>query len=92
MFIDYSEAFESISQVQMFEVLSEIGFPKHLVAPLEVLYSDQLADMRWNGRHSSAFTIERGVRQRCILSPHIVNLYTESVIRQSEIEEIAIKI
>ena len=24
------------------------------------------ADLRWNGWHSSAFTIERGVRQGCI--------------------------
>ena len=54
--MDYSKAFASISQVQMFEI------PKHLVALLEALYNDQLADMRWNGRHSSEFTIERGVR------------------------------
>ena len=33
--IDYSKAFDSISQVQMFEILSEMGFPKHLVALLE---------------------------------------------------------
>ena len=41
MFIDYSKAFDSISQVQMFEILSEMGFPKHLVALLEALYNDQ---------------------------------------------------
>ena len=34
VFIDYSKAFYSISQVglQIFEMLSEMGFPKHLVA------------------------------------------------------------
>ena len=41
VFIDYSKAFHSISQVQMFEILSEMGFPKHLVALLEALYNDQ---------------------------------------------------
>ena len=40
----------------------------------------------------SAFTIERFVRKGYILSPHLFNLYTDSVIRQSKIEEIAIKI
>ena len=38
-----------------------MGFPKHLVALLEALYNDQSAVIRWNGRHSSAFNIERGV-------------------------------
>ena len=56
MFIDYSKAFNSISQVQMFEILSEIGFPKHIFALLEALYNDQLTK-------SSAFMIERGLGQ-----------------------------
>ena len=92
VFIDYSMAFDSISQVQMFEILTEMGFPKHLVALLEALYNDQSAVIRWNGRHSSAIKIERGVRQGCILSPHLFNLYTESVIREAGIEEMGIKI
>ena len=61
----------------MFEILSEMGFPKHLVALLEAFYNDQLADMSWNGHHDSAFTMERGVRQGCMPSPHLFNLYTE---------------
>ena len=69
-----------------------MGFPKHLVALLEALYNEQSAVIRWNGRHSSAFKIERGVRQGCILSPHLFNLYTESVIREAGIEEMGIQI
>ena len=92
VFIDYSKALDSISQVQMFEILSEMGFPKHLVVLLEALYNDQSAVIRWNGRHGSAFKIEIGGRQGCIISPHLFNLYTESVIRQAEIEEMGIKI
>ena len=87
-----SKAFDSIGQVQMFEILSEMLFPKHLVALLEALYNDHSAVIRWNGCHSSAFNIERGVRQGCILSPHLFNLYTESEIREEEIEEMGIKI
>ena len=47
MSIDYSKAFNSISQVQMFEILSEMDFTKHLVALLEALYNDQLVEMRY---------------------------------------------
>ena len=65
---------------------------KHLVAILEALYNDQSAVIRWNGRHSSAFKIERGVRRGCIISPHLFDLNTESVIRDVDIEEMGIKI
>ena len=50
------------------------------------------AVIRWNGHHSRAFKIERGVRQGCILSPHLFNLYTESVEREAGIKEMGIKI
>ena len=57
------------------------------IALLEALYNDQSAVIRWNAPHSRAFLIERGVRQGCIISPHLFNLNTES-----EIEEMGIKI
>ena len=76
----------------MFEMLSEMGFPKHLDGLLEALYNEQSAVIRWNGLHSSAFKIERGVRQCGIISPHLFNLYTESVIREAESEEMGIQI
>ena len=75
----------------MFDILSEMCFPKHLFALLE-LSALQLTDMRQNGRHSSAFTVERGVEQGGIVSPHVFNVYTATVIREAGIEEIGIKI
>ena len=43
VFVDYSKAFDGISQVQMFEILSEMGFPKQLFALLELsAIDDQL--------------------------------------------------
>ena len=91
-FIYYRKAFDSISQVQMFEILSEMGFPKHLVALLDARYNYLLADMILNRHRGSSITIERGVRKGYIISPHLFNLYTDSAIRHSEIEEIAINI
>ena len=48
--------------------------------------------IRWNGRHTNALQTERGAMQCCILSPHLFfNLYSESAIREAEIEELGIK-
>ena len=64
-----------------------------LLACLIDIHADYMsAVVRWNGRHRSAFKIEIGVREGCILSPHLFNLYTESVIREAEIKEMGIKI
>ena len=78
VFIDYRKAFDSVSQVQMFEILTEMGFPKHLVALLEALYNDQSAVIRWNGRHSSAFKIEREEWGKGVFFHHISSIYTPS--------------
>ena len=91
-FIDYSKAFDSISHVQLFDIMLELGFPEHIVALLQSLYIDQTAVIRWNGSTTETFPIGKGVRQGCILSPHLFSLYTESVMREAEIQDLGYNI
>ena len=44
-FNDYSKAFDSISHIQLFDIMLELGFPEHIVALLQSLYINQTADM-----------------------------------------------
>ena len=48
------------------------------------LYWQQQAAVRMDNGMSSFFLIKRGVRQGCILSPKLFNLYTETIFRGSE--------
>ena len=57
IFIDYSKAFDSISHVQLFYIMLELGFPEHIVALLQSLYIDQTAVIRWNGSTTDTFPI-----------------------------------
>ena len=70
MFIDYSQAFDSVSHCKLFKAFVEMGFPKHLVALLKSLYVNQTPIIRWNGESTQEFVIGQGVRQGCIISPH----------------------
>ena len=79
VFIDYSKAFDSVSHIQMFDILNDMGFPRHIVALMQALYEKQSAIVRWNGAHTKPFFIEKGVRQGCILSPLLFCAYTEQV-------------
>ena len=87
VFIDYSKAFDSVSHIQMFNLLNDMGFPRHVVALIQALYEKQSAIVRWNGSHANPFFIEKGVRQGCILSPLLFCAYTEQVMREAEITE-----
>ena len=57
VFIDYSKAFDSVSHIQMFNLLNDMGFPRHIVALIQALYEKQSAIVRWNGSHTKPFFI-----------------------------------
>ena len=69
-----------------------MGFPMHIVRLIQALYTDQGAKIRWNGSHTDSFKIGKGVRQGCILSPHLFSTYTEQIMRESNVNEYVIKV
>ena len=91
-FIDYSKAFDSVEHHHLFQTMLAMGFPTHLVSLISNLYTNQSATIRWNGEHSGLFHINKGVRQGCILSPHLFSIYTEQVMREAEIDGMGINI
>ena len=92
IFIDYSKAFDSVNHNQLFDTMKKMGFPTHLVSLIAALYDNQKATIRWNGEHCDFFKIGKGVRQGCILSPHLFNVYTEQVMREADIEDMGLRI
>ena len=75
VFIDYNKAFDSVSHIQMFNILNDMGFPRHIIALIQALYEKQSAIVRWNGSHTKPFFI----RQGCFPSPLRFCAYTEQV-------------
>ena len=48
------------------------------------MYWEQTAVVRTKNGISSDFKIKKGVRQGCVLSPNLYNLYTEKMFREIE--------
>ena len=63
-----------------------MGIPDHLTCLLRSLYAGQEATVR-TGHGTDWFQIGKGVRQGCILSPCLFNLYAEYMMRSAGLEE-----
>ena len=74
-FIDYAEAFDCVNHNQLWKILKEMGIPDHLICLLRNLYAGQEATIRTGHGTTNWFQIGKGVRQGCILSPCLFNLY-----------------
>ena len=69
------------------KILKEMGIPDHLTCLLRNLYGGQEATVRTGHGTTDGFQIGKGVRQGCILSPCLFNLYAEYVMRNAGLDE-----
>ena len=86
-FIDYVRAFDYVDHNKLWEILKEKGIPDHLTCLLRNLYAGQGATVRIGHGTTDWFQIGKGVRQGCILSPSLFNLYAEYITRNPGLEE-----
>ena len=64
-----------------------MGIPDHLTCLLRNLYAGQEATVRAGHGTTDWFQIGKGVRQDCILSPCLFNLYAEYIMRNAGLNE-----
>ena len=69
------------------KILQEIGIPDHLTCLLRNLYASQEATVRTGHGTTDWFQIQKGVRQGCILSPFLFNLYVEYIMQNARLDE-----
>ena len=85
-FIDYAKAFDYVDHNKLWKILQEMGILDHLTCLLVNLYAGQEVTVR-TGHGTDWFQIGKGVRQGCILSPCLFNLYAEYIMRNAGLEE-----
>ena len=86
-FIDYAKAFDCVDHNKLWKILQEMGIPDHLTCFLRNLYAGQEATVRTGHGTTDWFPIGKGVRQGCILSPCLFNLYTDYIMRNTGLGE-----
>ena len=86
-FIDYAQAFDYVDHNKLWKILQEMGIPDHLTCLLRNLYAGQETIVRSGHGTTDWFQIGKGVRQGCILSPCLFNLYAEYITRNAGLGE-----
>ena len=77
----------TVDHNKLWNILKEMGIPDHLTCLLRKLYAGQEATVRTEHGKTDWFQIGKRVRQGCILSPCLFNLYAEYIMRNAGLEE-----
>ena len=84
-FIDYAKAFDCVDHNKLWKILKEMGIPDHLTCLLGSNgFLRSGSTVRTGHGTTDWFQIGKGVRQGCILSPCLINLY---IMRNAGLEE-----
>ena len=79
-----NKAFDCVDHNKLWKILREMGIPDHLTCLLRNLYAGQEATVTTGHGPTDWFQIGKGVRQGCILSPCLFNLYAEHIMRNAD--------
>ena len=72
---------------KLWKILKEMGIADHLTCLLRNLYASQEATVRTGHGTTDWLQIGKGVRQSCISSPWLFNLYAKYIMRNAGLEE-----
>ena len=74
-FIDLSKAFDTIPRDILLGKLRDVGITGNLFNIIRAIYTNDQAYIKLDGKIARPFAINRGVRQGCVLSPLLFNIF-----------------
>ena len=80
-FVDYEKAFDKVRHEKLFGILKDLEVDGRDLRLIKNLYWRQKAGVRVGEEISMWQDIRRGVRQGCVLSPDLFNIYSEVIMR-----------
>lgn len=86
-YIDFEKAFDKVKHDKLHQLLISKNIDLDDVRIISNLYWGQRANTKVENRPTEEMEIRRGVRQGCILSPLLFNLYSEAIFKETLQEE-----
>ena len=81
-FIDLQKAYDSVDRTLLWQVLARFGTPPQMIEVIRQFHDGMRACVRsYDGRCSEWFEVAQGLRQGCVLSPLLFDVFFAAILR-----------
>ena len=80
-FINYEKAFDSVDRETMWKLLRHYGVTKKTISLIRCTFQDMSCRIAHAGQLSESFEVKTGVRQGCLLSPFLLLLVIDWIMK-----------
>ena len=81
-FMDLEKAYDRVDRKAMWQVLRVCGIGGKLLEAVKSFYEGSTGSVRVGRKCGRTFTVEVGLRQGCVMSPWLFNLFMDGVVRE----------
>jgi hypothetical protein len=81
-FIDLSKAFDTVPRDILLKKLLSLGIKGNFFNIIRSIYSNNMACVKMNNKVTKPFAINQGVRQGCVLSPLLFNIFMSDLAKK----------
>ena len=81
-FVDLEKAYDRVDRNALWQVLRVYGVGGRLLKAVQSLYEGATAVVRANGVMSGSFELKMGLKQGCVMSPWLFNIFMDGVLRE----------
>ena len=85
-FTNLEKAYDRVNREVLLQVLRMYEMGDKLLNGIKSIYVNSLICVRVKGCESKCFRISSGVRQVCIMSPWLFNVYVNAVMKKTKME------
>ena len=82
-----TKVFDWVDNNKVWKILKGMGIPDHLTCLLRNLYAGQETTVSTGHGTMNWFKIGKGVHKGCILSPCLVNIYAQYIMRNAGLDK-----
>ena len=81
-YVDFKKAFDSVNRERLWDKLTRYGINGPFLSTLQSLHEEYQCCVEVNGNCTPWFEVNNGVKQGCILSPSLFNLYINDLLKK----------